>query len=99
MKKDTYKVEGMHCASCVATIERVLSKTAGVHSASVNFASESALIEFDEKKISPAKLAEVVGSAGYHLDIGQAERETEEKMSAEDHSHHTASLHESAVRL
>ena len=46
----------MHCASCVATIERVLSKTAGVHSASVNFASESALIKFDENIVSESGL-------------------------------------------
>ncbi|MBI2627453.1 heavy metal translocating P-type ATPase [Candidatus Nomurabacteria bacterium] len=67
MKKETYKIQGMHCASCVATIERVLSKTAGVHSASVNFASESALIEFDENIISESSLEKAVSGAGYHL--------------------------------
>jgi Cu+-exporting ATPase len=67
MKKETYKIQGMHCASCVATIERVLGKKAGVHSASVNFASESALIEFDENVISESSLVEVVEEAGYHL--------------------------------
>ncbi|MEK7186806.1 MAG: copper-translocating P-type ATPase [Patescibacteria group bacterium] len=69
MKKETYKIHGMHCASCVNTIERVLSKTAGVHSASVNFATESALIEFDDKKISESDLANAVDSVGYHLEI------------------------------
>src|SRR3989344_4255613 len=67
MKKETYKIQGMHCASCVATIEKVLSKTDGVHSASANFASESALIEFDENKISEASLAKAIDSVGYHL--------------------------------
>lgn len=67
MTKETYKIEGMHCASCVATIERVLLKTAGVHSASANFASESVLIEFDENIISESDLVRVVGDVGYHL--------------------------------
>jgi len=67
MKKETYKIKGMHCASCVATIERVLLKTAGVHSASANFASESALIEFDENVISESGLGKVVESVGYHF--------------------------------
>ncbi|MEK7572531.1 MAG: heavy metal translocating P-type ATPase [Patescibacteria group bacterium] len=67
MKKETYKIKGMHCASCVATIERVLSKTAGVHSASANFASESALIEFDENIISESGLVKAVDGAGYRL--------------------------------
>ena len=69
MKKETYKIHGMHCASCVATIERVLLKTAGVRSASANFASESALIEFDENIISESDLAKIVESVGYHLEI------------------------------
>ena len=72
MKKETYKIQGMHCASCVATIERVLSKTAGVHSASANFASESALIEFDENIIFESDLAKVVDGAGYHLIISNS---------------------------
>ena len=67
MKKETYKIHGMHCASCAGTIERVLLKTAGVHSASVNFATESVLIEFDENIISESGLAKAVESAGYHL--------------------------------
>ena len=76
-KKETYKIHGMHCASCVLTIERVLSKTAGVRTAAVNFASESALIEFDEQIIGESGLAEAVESAGYQLEVGtktQADR-------------------------
>ena len=73
MKKETYKIHGMHCASCVAVIERVLSKTAGVHSASANFASESALVEFDEKIVSESDLAKTVASVGYHMEVGAGE--------------------------
>ena len=67
MKKETYKIQGMHCASCVATIERVLKKTKGVKSASVNFASESSLIEFDDKVVSEPELVKAVDGAGYKL--------------------------------
>ncbi|HEC93752.1 MAG TPA: hypothetical protein ENI56_00020, partial [Candidatus Kaiserbacteria bacterium] len=69
MKKETYKIYDMHCASCVRTIEGVLMKTKGVSSASVNFANESAQIEFDEKVVSPKELAEAVGTAGYRLGV------------------------------
>ena len=72
MKKETYKIQGMHCASCVATIEKVLSKTTGVHSALVNYATESALIEFDENIISESGLAKVVEEAGYHLIVSNS---------------------------
>lgn len=70
MIKKTYKIKGMHCASCAGTIERVLGQTAGVRSASVNFASETALIDFDEKIVSQAQLAGVVESVGYKLEDG-----------------------------
>lgn len=63
----------MHCASCVRTIEDVLTQTHGVKSASVNFATESALIEFDEKEVSPKELADVVGEVGYKLGVGTEE--------------------------
>src|SRR3989344_1222782 len=67
MKKETYKIQGMHCASCVATIERVLKKTEGVQSASVNFASESALVEFNENVVPESDLEKAVDGAGYKL--------------------------------
>jgi len=44
----------------------------GVHSASVNFASESALIEFDDHIVSESELARSVASAGYHMEIPRA---------------------------
>lgn len=71
MRKETYKIHGIHCASCVGTIEHALSKTAGVHSVSVNFATESALIEFDESEVSEQNLADTVKSVGYHLQIAK----------------------------
>ncbi|HDY73135.1 MAG TPA: heavy metal translocating P-type ATPase [Candidatus Jorgensenbacteria bacterium] len=80
MKKQTYKIQGMHCAGCVRTLERVLMKTAGVRSASVNFASESALIEFDEQVISDSDLAQTIESVGYKLEIATQEKKEEEKI-------------------
>jgi len=67
MKRETYKIKGLHCAGCVNIIERALLKTVGVRSASVNFAVESALIEFDENIISESELAKAVKSVGYQL--------------------------------
>src|SRR3989338_3785906 len=77
MKKVVYKIQGMRCVSCVATIERALLKTAGVHSASVNFATESALIEFDESIISESGLAKIVESVGYHFEESVANKKIE----------------------
>ncbi len=74
MKKETYKISGMHCASCVRTIEGVLLKAQGVKSASVSFASESLLVKFDENIVSEQELADIVKSIGYKLELTENKR-------------------------
>ena len=48
MKKETYNVTGMSCASCSASIEKTLNKMDGIK-ASVNLATEKVNVESDEK--------------------------------------------------
>lgn len=58
-------IEGMHCASCVARIERELERTPGVLEASVNLTSEQATVVYEPRATSVAKLEEAVRRAGY----------------------------------
>ncbi|MBU2330027.1 cation transporter, partial [Patescibacteria group bacterium] len=37
MHTQTYKVKGMHCASCSSVIEKTFKKVVGVHAAEVNY--------------------------------------------------------------
>ena len=73
MKKEIFKISGMHCASCANKIEKAVSHIAGVASAQVNFASESLLAEFDETKTSPQNMAEAVSDLGYKLLVPQSQ--------------------------
>jgi Cu+-exporting ATPase len=57
-------ITGMTCASCANRIERKLNKLDGV-SASVNYATEKATVDFDPAAVAPERLVEVVESAGY----------------------------------
>ena len=57
-------VEGMTCASCVGRVERALLKVPGVHSATVNLASERARIEA-LATLEVATLLQAVEAAGY----------------------------------
>jgi len=57
-------VEGMHCASCVAGVERALSRVPGVRSAAVNLAAGSAAVDA-EPGVEPNALAEAVRRAGF----------------------------------
>ena len=74
MQKTILKIQGMHCASCAATIENALKKERGVISANVNFASEKAGLEFDPKEIRIEKIQKIIQKLGY-----QAEREDFQK--------------------
>lgn len=57
-------VEGMTCASCVGRVERTLKKLPGVQDASVNLATEKALIQFDAAPDMVAAIA-AIEKAGY----------------------------------
>jgi Cu+-exporting ATPase len=57
-------ITGMTCASCANRIERKLNKLDGV-SASVNYATEKATVEYDGGLVEPEQLVAAVESAGY----------------------------------
>ena len=46
-KKVIMTVRGMSCASCSARIEKKIGGLEGVYYAKVNFANETAIVEFD----------------------------------------------------
>lgn len=66
-EKCTINIDGMSCASCVATIEKALKKNKGVKSALVNLASQKALVEYDYNKVSKEKLEKTIENAGYKV--------------------------------
>ena len=68
-------IVGMTCANCAATVEKTLrEKVPGVISANVNFAAESAAVEFDPKVLDMKALAEAVEKAGYKVVLPGAPR-------------------------
>ena len=78
----TLDIEGMTCASCASFVEKSLSRTPGVQSALVNFATEKATVQYVPGQASPATLKEAVIQAGYGVterapDTSAAERNAE----------------------
>lgn len=59
------KIEGMHCASCVATVEKSLLKQEGVISATVSLLDEKAVVEYESGRVNRATLEQAVNSTGY----------------------------------
>src|SRR5215213_4595145 len=58
-------ITGMTCASCVRNVERALTKTEGVDTASVNLATERASVQFDPAKVDVNRIIQRVQDAGY----------------------------------
>lgn len=65
--KKTYPVVGMHCASCVAVIEKSLKRTAGVEDVVVNLATEKATVTYDSKQCDEVQMAKAVAGVGYQM--------------------------------
>lgn len=57
-------VTGMTCTSCSSRVQRKLNKLDGVEAA-VNFATESAAVDYDPHAVDVPRLIEVVRNAGY----------------------------------
>lgn len=73
MYKKTFPVLGMACAACSANVERKLCSLPGVESASVSLPGRSAVVEYDERKITAADLKREIDSLGYELIIDDAQ--------------------------
>ena len=67
MKSSSFKIEGMSCSACANRVERVVKKMDGVEEASVNFATETLLVKFDDAKIDAPKIEEAIVKAGYSV--------------------------------
>ncbi|HZG58734.1 heavy metal translocating P-type ATPase [Paenibacillus sp.] len=60
-----FRLEGMTCAACANRIEKGLAKLPGVASAAVNFAMETARVEYAPGEISVEGMQEKVRQLGY----------------------------------
>ncbi|MDP3901528.1 MAG: heavy metal translocating P-type ATPase, partial [bacterium] len=66
MKNQQFPIQGMHCASCALTIEKAIKSIPGVKSASVNFATEKATVEYDDN-VNAEDIGKAVAKTGYKL--------------------------------
>jgi len=85
IKKDTFPVLGMSCASCAARVDKTLNGQPGVQEASVNYAAATAQVVYDADECSPLVLKAAVQQAGYDLLV-----ETETDITDEAEKAHAA---------
>ena len=70
--KSIFKIKGMHCNSCVLTIENALNDISGVIFVSVNLPLENVTIEYDDS-LSPNLFKSVLKKSGFDLIIDKKE--------------------------
>ncbi len=81
MLRAELKITGMTCAACSGRIERVLSKTSGITSASVNLTCEIASVVFDEEVISVEDIIAKIQKLGFGAKVYNEESEKKDKSS------------------
>lgn len=92
----TYKIKGMHCASCASIIEKTFKKVPGVESVAANYGTESVKVAFDPSKTDPQSLSKQIEPLGYSLIIPTAEAMG---MSADEHAAHLGMNQSKAEKL
>ena len=67
MITETYFIEGMTCAACSASVERVTRRLAGVQESTVNLTTKRLTVTYDESLVTPEQIMEKVRKAGFGI--------------------------------
>ena len=66
--KQQFSIEGMHCASCVKSIEDAVNAIDEVKDGEVNFATQTLTVQW-KKESNPQLIIETVEKVGYHASL------------------------------
>ena len=66
-------IEGMTCQACASRIEKVLNKKPSVYDVSVNFAGETANVDYDPTQTTPEQVTEWVNKTGFVANLQAAD--------------------------
>ena|SRR5829696_3550501 len=64
-KTSTIRVDGMKCSKCTGSVEKVLKATPGVDKVEVSLERKEVVVEYDDAKVTEAKLREVINATGF----------------------------------
>lgn len=84
MITETYFIEGMTCAACSASVERVTRRLPGVLESSVNLTTKRLTIRYDESQVQPEQIMEKVHKAGFgiHKEVSEQKDKTQNRERA-----------------
>lgn len=67
IKRATFTVTGMTCATCEPAIRIALEKTVGVNRADVSYERGNAIVDYEPQQTTPEKLRDVINGTGYKV--------------------------------
>ena len=78
----------MSCAACAARVGKALNECPGVAKANVNFASQTAYVEYDENVASAETIRAAVIAAGYDLSVSEGAKAASAVKTARAEAYH-----------
>lgn len=70
-----FDITGMTCSACANRIEKRLNRMEGVSNATVNFALETATVDYNESQVSAKEMMAAIEKMGFELILEQDEAE------------------------
>lgn len=64
-EKASFKVVGLYCSTCKPIIEKQLKHEKGINRISVDYMTDSAIVEFDPSILTKDKIKTVLDKSGY----------------------------------
>lgn len=64
-----FKIGGMTCGACVASIETMLGQQDGIYSVSVALLAERAVVEYDPSRFTPEKIVDEIDDIGFDAEV------------------------------
>jgi copper ion binding protein len=65
--ESTVNIGGMHCANCVASVEKGINSLAGIESVAVSLNDSNAIVKFDASQTDLAAIKKAIEKRGYTI--------------------------------
>ncbi|MDF9867250.1 Cu+-exporting ATPase [Bacilli bacterium PM5-3] len=66
-KEITFNIQGMHCASCVSNVEKLVQSIDGVEEVSANLATNKLHLKYNSSQLKIRDVKEILAKEGYEL--------------------------------
>ncbi|MGR9045118.1 MAG: mercury resistance system periplasmic binding protein MerP [Gammaproteobacteria bacterium] len=70
----TLDVQNMTCAVCPITVRKALERVSGVQQVTVDYESQTAIVQYDDTTTTEDRLTEATQNAGYPSSVKEAKK-------------------------